>query len=80
MIELILKLCALFLLTTAQRIQTIHVIRMSRIKFKEQKCVIQVLDKLKHTTRPGHTQNVQELESFEETVCGNVFERLHPKE
>ena len=39
---------------------------MSRIKFKEQKCVIQVLDKLKHTTRPGHTQNVQELESFEE--------------
>ena len=52
--DLTLKLCALLLLATAQRIQTVHLICLSGVEFKKEECVLYIMDKVKHT-RPGHT-------------------------
>lgn len=63
--ELTLKLCALLLLTTAQRIQTIHMIKLSWLKFNDQGCVIVIQEKLKHT-RKGYNQSALELTTLED--------------
>ena len=47
------KLCALLLLDSAQRVQTIHLIRFRCIQFHDEECTIHIMDKLKHT-RPGY--------------------------
>lgn len=61
--ELTKKLCALLLITTAQRVQTIHFVKLSCLQFHETGCTIQVVDKLKHT-RPGHHQQALELHKY----------------
>ena len=67
--DLILKLCALVLLTTAQRIQTIHLIQLTWIEFKKQECVVHIQGKLKHT-RPGKIPSALELDRYEdEKLC-----------
>ena len=53
--DLSLKLGALLLSTSAQRIQTIHLICISWITFTKQGVSIQIRGKLKHT-RPGKNQ------------------------
>ena len=63
--DLTRKLCALLLLASAQRVQTIHLIRRKCIHFHDRGCSIQILDKLKHT-RPGNYHCVLEFSSFTE--------------
>ncbi|KAK7487404.1 hypothetical protein BaRGS_00021366 [Batillaria attramentaria] len=46
---LTMKLCALLLLASAQRLQTIHLIKKEWIEFHEQGCRIHILDKVKHS-------------------------------
>lgn len=55
--DLTLKLCALLLLTSAQRVQTIHLIRLSLVNFHKDGCSIYFVDKLKHS-KPGKAQTV----------------------
>jgi hypothetical protein len=43
------KLCALLLLATAQRVQTVHAIRTTEISINSRECIINIVDKLKHT-------------------------------
>ena len=67
--ELTRKLCALLMITTAQRVQTIHLIRLDCIHFHEKGCTIVLKDKLKHT-RPGHFQSPLQLPRYtEEKLC-----------
>ena len=68
--ELSKKVCALLLLSTAQRVQTVHLIRLGCVLFHNQGCTISLVDKLKHT-RPGHHQKALELSIFhdDEKVC-----------
>ena len=54
--ELTKKLCALLLLTAAQRVQTIYVIKLSCIKFQDSGCDVLIVDKFKHS-RPGRHQS-----------------------
>ena len=64
--DLSVKVCALLLLlVTAQRVQTIHLIKLSAIQFHERGCTVSVVDKLKHT-KPGHFQSPLELSRHEE--------------
>ena len=68
--ELSLKLCASLLLVSAQRVQTIHLIRLRCIQFRDQGCTIHIMDKLKHT-RPGYHQNALKLQKYlaDEKLC-----------
>lgn len=67
--ELTHKLCALLMVVSAQRVQTIHLIRLSCLHFKESGCTVHIVDKLKQT-RPGFHQAPLELPSFaEENLC-----------
>ena len=54
------KLCALLLLASAQRVQTIHLMKLSAIKFHDKGCTIYVAGKLKHN-QPGHHQSPLEF-------------------
>lgn len=47
--ELSQKLCALLLLVSAQRVQSVHLIKLNDITFTEFGCSIILTDKLKHT-------------------------------
>ena len=63
------KLCALLMLTTAQRVQTLHVFKLSCIKMNSAGCTIKIVDKLKHT-RQGNHQDALELSKFPEgKIC-----------
>lgn len=53
------------MLVTAQRIHTLHMIRLSRIPVHDKGCTIQTVDTLKHS-RPGHHQLALELQRFEQ--------------
>lgn len=67
--ELTKKLCALLMITTAQRVQTIHLIRKDCITCNEKGCTIVMKDKLKHT-RPGHFQSPFQIPRYtEEKLC-----------
>ena len=66
--DLTLKLCALLLVATAQRVQTIHLLKLDWIEFVHSGCKIHVLDKVKQT-RPGHVQNVLELCFMKTSSC-----------
>lgn len=78
--ELTFKLCALLLLTTAQRIQTIHLICLSWIDIKNQDCVIQIMGKLKHT-KPGKVPGALEFYMYEdEKRCGKMFGGIYCKD
>jgi len=64
--ELTLKLCALLLMVSAQRVQTIHLLKLSCVQFLNQgSCKIHVIDKLKHS-RPGYHQAPIHLPKYEE--------------
>ena len=51
--ELTKKLCALILLESAQRVQTIHLIKLENIEMKENLCTIWITDLVKQS-RPGY--------------------------
>lgn len=53
LLELSAKLCMLFLLITAQRCQTLHLIEMEDIEFKQDCCIVKTTHVLKQT-RPGY--------------------------
>ena len=67
---LTIKLCASLLLVSAQRVQTIHLIRLRSIQFHDEGCTIHFMDKLKHT-RPGYHQNALKLQKYlaDEKLC-----------
>lgn len=64
------KLVALLLLTTAQRVQTVHFVKVSCIEFQETGCIIRLVDKLKHT-KAGYHQKPLKLPCCkeDERVC-----------
>ena len=68
--ELSLKLCASLLLVSAQRVQTIHLIRLRCIQFRGEGCTLHIIDKLKRT-RPGYHQNAVQLPKYvaDEKLC-----------
>ena len=68
--ELSLKLCASLLLVSAQRVQTIHLIRLRCIQFRDEGCTLHIIDKLKRT-RPGYHQNAVQLPKYvaDEKLC-----------
>ena len=51
-------LCALLLLLSGQRVQTVHLIRMSGISFKDDACIIRVTDRLKHFSERKNVQTI----------------------
>lgn len=57
------KLCALLMLTTAQRVQTLHVFKLSCVEMNSAGCTIKIVDKLKHTRQGNHQQDL-ELSKF----------------
>ena len=59
------KLCALLMLTTAQRVQTLRVFKLSCMRITSAGCTIKIVDKLKHT-RQGHHQEDLALSKFPE--------------
>ena len=65
-----MKLCASLLLVSAQRVQTIDLIRLRCIQFYDEGCTIYIMDKLKHT-RPGYHQNALQLPKYvaDEKLC-----------
>ena len=67
---LTMKLCASLLLVSAQKVQTIHLIRLRCIQFRDQGCTIHIMDKLKHT-RPRYHQNAVQLPKYvaDEKLC-----------
>ena len=60
------KLCALLMLTTAQRVQTLHVLKLSCICFESTGCTIKIVDKLKHT-RQGYHQGDLKIGKYPES-------------
>jgi integrase len=58
--EITLKLVSLLLISSAQRVQTIQLIRLSCIFIDNEGCVIPIIDKLK-STRPGYRQEPLKL-------------------
>ena len=67
--DLTIKVCAMLLLASAQRLQTIHSLRLSCIDMQEGCCVIKVVDKLK-TSRPGfHQLPLKFFEYEDECLC-----------
>ena len=63
MTDLTYKLCALILLATAQRVQTLHKIQVKNIKFFDDKCEILITEKLKHS-KPGSPKTILKFERF----------------
>lgn len=67
--ELTRKLCALLLISTAQRVQTLFTLRVSDIHFKENSCTLIISEKLKHT-RSGYQQKPMCFSNYsDEKVC-----------
>ena len=67
--DLTVKLCALLLIASAQRVQTIHLIKLGSIHFHEKGCTILMVEKLKHT-KPGKCQNALEFSYYEDKkIC-----------
>ena len=67
--DLTRKLCALLLIASAQRVQTIHLIKLSGLKINVKSCIIPIVDKLK-STRPSYHQKALEFDRFEdERIC-----------
>ena len=56
--ELTKKTCALLMLISAQRAQTLNLIRTTGIEFEENNCTIYVLDKLKQTRPNFHLEPI----------------------
>ena len=63
--DLTKKMFPLLLLVTAQRVQTLHRIKLTCVHVHDKGCSIQIVDKLKHS-RPGHHQSALELQRFEQ--------------
>ena len=70
LLQLTEKLCMLFLLVTAQRCQTLHLIELDDIVFEQNICIIKTNHVLKQT-RPGHHLDNIQLKSYQEkrTQC-----------
>lgn len=68
--DITLKVSALLLLASAQRVQTLHLMNLESVCFLENKCVIYMTEKLKHT-RPGYHQQNLDLPVYtvDEQVC-----------
>lgn len=68
--QLSLKLCTLLLLCSAQRVQTIHLLKTSCVHFEEDLCTIVIDEKLKQT-RPGYHQKELVFVKYkdDETLC-----------
>jgi integrase len=68
--DLTRKLCALMLLATAQRIQTVHLIRVHCIHMEKNKCEIEIVDKIKQS-KPGSRGVVLKFDKFfeDEKLC-----------
>lgn len=58
-------MCALLLILTAQRVQTIHLMKLSFVKIHETGCTILIVDKLRSTRLSFHLKAL-ELKRFEE--------------
>ena len=74
---LTLKLCVLFLLVSAQRVQTNYLTRLSCIVFHDNGCTVHIVGKLKNT-RPGYHQAALEIPKFDEeklcvVLCMNYY-------
>ena len=67
--DLTRKLCALILIESAQRIQTIHLIKCQFVHIYEDRGVIGIVDPLK-STRPDFHQEPLEIEQNEnKKIC-----------
>ena len=63
------KLCALLMLESTQRVQTIHLVKIQHIFIHERGCTILIPEKLK-TTRPNYHQKPLQIErKAEEKIC-----------
>lgn len=65
--DLTLKTCALLLLVTAQRLQTLHTVNLADIEFRESVCVIKITEKIKQT-KPGRSAENLTINKFEENT------------
>ena len=61
--DLSMKVCALMLLTSAQRVQTIHLMKRDCVHFTDTCCVINLTEKMKQS-RPGFHQNELKFNRF----------------
>lgn len=69
LLELSAKLSMLFLLVTAQRCQTLHLIELGDIEMQEEMCIIRTNHVLKQT-RPGyHLQDMELLSYQNKRLC-----------
>lgn len=69
LLELSAKLSMLFLLVTAQRCQTLHLIELGDIEMQEEMCIIRTNHVLKQT-RPGyHLQDMELLSYHNKRLC-----------
>jgi hypothetical protein len=70
LLQLSCKLCMLFLLLTAQRCQTLHLIELNDIKFSEYSVTIFSNHILKQT-RPGKHLDVEQLKAYtkDKSLC-----------
>jgi site-specific recombinase XerD len=67
--ELTQKLCALFMIATAQRVQTLWFVNISCIQFSKEGCVVVISGKLKHS-RLNFNQEPFNLKFYpEEKLC-----------
>lgn len=73
--DLSMKVCALMLLASAQRIQTIHLIKRDCVHFTDTDCVIDLTEKVKQS-RPGFHQNKLKFSRFTEDLKLCVVEVL----
>lgn len=69
------KLCALMMLITAQRVQTLHTFKLSSMKIDSAGCTIKIVDKLKHTRQGKHQDDLQLFKFPNEKLC--VMNCLH---
>lgn len=69
--ELTLKLCALLLLLSGQRVQTIHLLKLSCIKFSADGCVLRIgeQDRLKHFSAKKNAHIMQFHYFNDEQLC-----------
>lgn len=65
--QLTQKLAALLLLLSGQRVQTIHLIKLSSVKFHESGCVITITDRLKHFDQKKNEHKL-EFPKFDQDV------------
>ena len=66
--DLRVKLCALLLIVSDQRVQTVHLTKLSCIRFRNQGCAAHIVDKLKHT-RPTFHQSALQVPNYAEKLC-----------